>query len=268
MPAPAGEAAGADGAEAGASEAGTNITEQTHSAGQTEQPAAAAEPDTSPTTASTESARSLALSRVIFLDVDGVLANSRSQLVDYEDHDPTLVHDASGSVPIPLERRCIDELARVVQATGASIVLSTTWRLDGDMRRFLVNSLAPLPVIGDTPSIAGSTRGDGVDGQQRELRGRGAEITAWLRQADGPNLPIGGVQSFVILDDEHSGSFDDAGLSPFHIKTWMDKGSQGQKRDEEGLTGDKADAAIGILMQPKEGVWSSVPGTGSTRSTG
>ena len=56
------EAAGADGAEAGASEAGTTVTEETQSAGQTEQPAdpaAAAEPDTSSTTASTESASAL-----------------------------------------------------------------------------------------------------------------------------------------------------------------------------------------------------------------
>jgi hypothetical protein len=37
--------------------------------------------------------------RVIFLDCDGVLANARSQLMDFDDDDPSLYHDPVGVPP-------------------------------------------------------------------------------------------------------------------------------------------------------------------------
>jgi hypothetical protein len=127
--------------------------------------------------------------------MDGVLVNSRSQLMDYEDDDDTLIHDPDG-LPTPIDRRCVDELKRVIEATGASIVLSTTWRLDREMRRFAASSLAPHQITGDTPSISGRRWDSGVDGQRRKLHGRGAEITAWLKsEAEGERE----VHSFVIL---------------------------------------------------------------------
>eukprot|EP01046_Picozoa_sp_COSAG06_P050507 COSAG06_NODE_8019_length_2299_cov_1.319091_1_plen_137_part_10 len=93
--------------------------------------------------------------RVIFLDCDGVLANSRSACFDYEPDDETLMHDPSG-FNVPLERRCMSELQRAARATGAVVVLSTTWRLVSYMRDFLVSSLEEygLQVIGDTPAGA------------------------------------------------------------------------------------------------------------------
>ena len=134
--------------------------------------------------------------RILFLDTDGVLVNSRSQMMDYDDDDPTLIYDQMNEHPTPIERRCVGELNRIIMATGASVVLSTTWRLDDKMRRFLVDSLDSVQVVGDTPSISGTCWANGLDGQRRKLHGRGAEITAWLtHEAENSRE----VQSFAIL---------------------------------------------------------------------
>lgn len=105
--------------------------------------------------------------RVVFLDCDGVLATKRCML--YADPCPELLHDAEGIEDTPLERRCLSELKRVVDETGAKVVLSTTWRLDPEQRRFLVHALEEfgIVVIGDTPD---------------SHEGRGYQIAAWLRE--------------------------------------------------------------------------------------
>ena len=185
--------------------------------------------------------------RIIFLDCDGVLANYRSQLMDYEDDDPTLIHDSAGQ-ELPLERACVVELARVCEATGAEIVLSTAWRLRPEMRAFLVGALegAGLQVVGDTPSVSEG--------------GRGAEVVAWLQQQQaGEADTCLEVRSFVILDDDHRQSFHDAGLKARFVETLMhapqyDDGgeegdTQGAFNSKEGLCADKADAAIEILLR-------------------
>jgi hypothetical protein len=171
--------------------------------------------------------------RVIFLDCDGVLCNSRSQLWEFDTDDHTLIHDMSGHNHLPLERRCVDELRRVVEATGAVIVLSTAWRLVPSMRNFLVSSLQPLRVIDDTRVDTSFFR-------------RGAEVSGWLEENSWQ------VESYCILDDEHAESFAMAGLSDRFILTVMrDEASGGA---EEGLTTAKADAAIGLLLKPLDNV--------------
>ena len=70
---------------------------------------------------------SFSLDPVIFLDVDGVLALERSQTLDFEDGDPTLLFDESCLVP--LERACVRELARLAATARARVVVSSTWRL-------------------------------------------------------------------------------------------------------------------------------------------
>jgi len=185
--------------------------------------------------------------RIIFLDCDGVLANYRSQLMDYEDDDPTLIHDSAGR-ELPLERACVVELARVCEATGAEIVLSTAWRLRPEMRAFLVGALegAGLQVVGDTPSASEG--------------GRGAEVVAWLQQQQaGEADTCLEVRSFVILDDDHRQSFHDAGLKSRCVETLMhapqydnageEVDTQGAFNSQEGLCADKADAATEVLLR-------------------
>ena len=124
--------------------------------------------------------------------------------------------------------RCLAELRRIVEATHAAIVLSTTWRLDREMRAYLVSHLEPFATVaGDTP--------DGAD--------RGAEVRAWL--ASPTNAQHG--RSFVILDDGHAEAFARAGLSDRFVQTAM------RLPDEptaEGLTAAKADEAIAVLARP------------------
>ena len=157
----------------------------------------------------------------IFLDCDGVLANARSQLWDFDEGDTTLLHDPAGEI-VPLERRCLTELQRVVETTGASIVLSTTWRVKPEMRAFLCSALMPFTKdVHDTP----------------QMHDRGAEVAAWL--AANPH-----VSSYVILDDGHEDAFARAGLSDHFVQTLM---RVPDDASAEGLTAAKADAAIALL---------------------
>lgn len=162
------------------------------------------------------------LAPVIFLDCDGVLANARSHTWEFDETDPSLFHHPTNELA-PLERRCLAELQRIVEATGAAIVLSTTWRVDAGMRAFLVSALTPFAqVVGDTPN--GSNRG--------------SEVAAWL--AAHPTVP-----SYVILDDGHEEGFERAGLTDRFVQTVM---CVPDEPSAEGLTPALADRAIEILM--------------------
>ena len=142
--------------------------------------------------------------RILFLDIDGVLACARSQLFDFEDGDKTLIHHPDDKFP-PLEVRCVAQLRRIQQTTGCCIVLSTSWRMDNDMRKYITmilhRELGDGVVVGCTPIL--------------RAQGRGAEIRSWL----GANKPT---REWCILDDQHKHAFARAGLiriinpSPFH----------------------------------------------------
>ncbi len=110
--------------------------------------------------------------KILFLDIDGVLNSKRTRV-------------AFGRFPLdlsPLDISLFDRVAlnliRVLcLETGASIVLSSDWRLDHSAPE--VSRALDLPVIGATPKLS---------------RLRGFEINAWLS-----NNP--GVTTFAIVDD-------------------------------------------------------------------
>ena len=58
-------------------------------------------------------------------------------------------------------------------------------------------------------------------------------------------------------DDDHRVSFEDAGLSGFHVQTLMRKeyGGDQPATVEEGLTRAKAQEAIEKLLRPKQELW-------------
>lgn len=118
--------------------------------------------------------------KVIFLDIDGVLNSSRSCAV-------------YGGYPFPGRREerdwekfdgvAVGMLRRIVKKTGASCVLSSSWRLgmsDAEMRE--LGSYLDVPMIGRTRSNAG-------------LEKRGAQIQDWLDEHPE-------VERYVILDDD------------------------------------------------------------------
>jgi hypothetical protein len=104
--------------------------------------------------------------RVIFLDIDGVLAPIR-RWDRYGDTEPA----------------CMKVLNDIVAAADADVVVSSTWRHGKSVPELQVM----LDADGFTGRVVGKTRSD-ISGATR-----GEEIAAWL--ADHP------VEGYVILDD-------------------------------------------------------------------
>lgn len=152
--------------------------------------------------------------KVIMLDVDGVLN---------EDTTPTRTKTRM----IFIDQEKLLRLKRIVDATGAKIVLSSTWRYDrdnpglnGDFLELLEAFYnVGLEFYGYTPVDALGIR-------------RGMEIKAWLGLHPE-------VTKFVILDDEMF-DFEERGLLPRLVKTDFAYG---------GLTDELAQEAIDLLME-------------------
>ena len=111
--------------------------------------------------------------KIVFLDVDGVLNNEITNAVA-----------PSGCTGVIDSK--VKLLKRIVDATGAKVVLSSDWRLckpsDPDYK-YLVNKLkykGGIVLYGKTPDI--------------NWRYRGQEVLAWL--GEHPH-----VKSWVVLDD-------------------------------------------------------------------
>lgn len=121
--------------------------------------------------------------KVIFLDIDGVLNNARSN---------------EESITFP----CIDNvnlqhLKNIIDETNASIVLTSSWKEDYQeddaVRHFLDDK---LPICGITDD---------------KILNRGKGILAYLSEHRD-------VESFVIIDDE-AFDFEECGLMDHWIKT-------------------------------------------------
>ena len=110
--------------------------------------------------------------RVIFLDIDGVLA-------------PIRRWDRYGD----LDRACIEVLNEIVASSGAKVVVSSTWRHG--------KSVAQLQQILEAEGFSGRV----IDKTPSDIpgAGRGDEIAAWLAEH--------AVGRFVIIDD-HAGMGD------------------------------------------------------------
>ena len=146
---------------------------------------------------------------VVFLDIDGVLNSvtwSRTRPRPSSDNfDPSAVA----------------RLNRLIEATGAAIVVSSSWRQYGEewVTKALKNAGVLAPIIGCTPILDdGSTI-------MRALP-RGKEIQAWLDA--WPD-----VETFVILDDEPD---------MVHLRRRLVRTDQ-----EVGLTDADVDRAIAML---------------------
>ena len=87
--------------------------------------------------------------KIIFLDIDGVLNNDQS---------------ASTLLPYPIENNLLKILKRIVVATGAVIVLSSNWRYRMDNRNRVQNALGSVeisPFISCIPNF-GNNRTDEI----------------------------------------------------------------------------------------------------------
>ena len=147
--------------------------------------------------------------KLIFLDVDGVLNSDTYWMSLDEEEKYSLRH---------LDRNAIKKLKRIVDKTGAEIVVSSTWRKFNEDMDVLSDHLYAygLSVIGKTPVLYNKERGH--------------EITAWFE-----SHPEYKDATYVILDD-------DADMN-VHMDRLV-------KTDYQyGLTNSKAERAIKMLNE-------------------
>lgn len=155
--------------------------------------------------------------KVLFLDIDGVL-NSAAYQAEWGGDPPSNVDETR----LPL-------LRRILEKTGAVIVLSTSWRLYWSPDPALcapewretgeVLTRYGIPILDCTPAYNGNNR-------DREIRD-------WLAAHAGE------VESFAILDDIPFGWGD---LSDRLVRTDMRKG--------RGLMESHVQKAIALLQTP------------------
>ena len=141
--------------------------------------------------------------KVIFLDIDGVLINRR---------------DASRNTADP---RCIEQLNRITDMTGAKIVVSSSWRHYGLQKITLI--LRQWGVTGDIIDITPSLEYVQVHKKRR------CEIMHWMDNREDYSW-LG--DTFVVIDDEPGAFFSKHTVMPDF---------------ETGLEETCADEAISIL---------------------
>jgi len=121
--------------------------------------------------------------KVIFLDIDGVL-NSIAWQKSRPPKEQKIITDALAHWKRSIDRDCVARLNRICRETGASVVISSSWRTmltAGELMATLIELGFDGDIIGQTLALSGS---------------RWQEIEAWLNQASGR------IDSYVILDDD------------------------------------------------------------------
>ncbi len=147
---------------------------------------------------------------IIFLDIDGVL-NCASTTQQFQD-------------VVGIGPKKVVILNRILEKTGAQVVLSSTWRFDQDWRTALARAGLPMDrFIGVTDRM--------------KSRIRGEEIQQWIND-HGP------IDRYTILDDDA----DFLPGQPLFQTTW-----------EYGLTDAIADAVIDYLLENRNRYESKSP---------
>lgn len=183
--------------------------------------------------------------KIIFLDIDGVL-NCYPQ-----------GHDEFGS---KFHKHFEDNLRTIIDATGARIVITSTWRANGlsNMKEMWLKRGLPGAVVGITPHNEG-VRGDQIERwlhNHSKVINNGPyevgisedQIELWLTEYDLVTK-FGDVENYVIIDDDDD--MLDEQMSNFvktsgntHHTDYIDAGGY-------GLTLECTEEAIKILNNEK-----------------
>jgi len=159
--------------------------------------------------------------KIIFLDFDGVLNSVEYMMFNKEEWNSG---DSAGMV----DPDAVALLNKLIEKTGAKVVVSSTWRLGHtaeELFEILKRKGFTGEVIGRTPSPFF------IDEENFVFSDRGHEIQKWLRSQK--NMTI---ESFVILDDES----DMVHLKPRLVQTTW----------KHGMNEDHINKAIAILEIP------------------
>lgn len=119
--------------------------------------------------------------KVIFLDFDGVLNTEYYQgLLQFQGKQWQDEHGAF------FDPKAVRQLKRIIDATGADIVVVSSWKYLGleAMRELWRIRNLPRRIIDITPSLTGNSS-------------KGEEIAAWLSEYATPDT------HYVIIDDEY-----------------------------------------------------------------
>ena len=177
-------------------------------------------------------ARTDAPARYIFLDIDGVLncAPSRAAAARLEEEKQTLMLAGAPSL--------LANLKYIVDQTGASIVLSSTWRVEEATKDAVATRLSSvgLKLVGCTPELieleppdSHATLCEGPDGDFLFGRERAIEILRWLKAEGAADA------DFVALDDMDLHGPAGVGL---HARNFV------RTEDMYGLTRLRAETAV------------------------
>lgn len=182
--------------------------------------------------------------KILFLDLDGVL-NSSAYFQSLAERVAQGLGDESSLqqyASAMLDPEAIWELNRIVQATSAVVVISSSWRHGHPLThisRMLRFRGFEGHIIGATPELPHGVHTPAfqkfLDENPGHIDGtrncRGNEIQAWLDV-------VPAVTKFVILDDSH----DFGHLFSFHVHTPLLRGllPEHANRAIEILNGDKA----------------------------
>lgn len=132
------------------------------------------------------------MTRIIFLDIDGVLNNPGT----YAEDQAPWRYDGTELLCVPVDPQCMACLNRLIAATGAKVVMSTSWRLFAgwqDLGPALNRHGLVGEVVGETPNPVEDPAWH--DSRETSRIQRGDEVAEWLRR--NPS-----VESFVVLDDD------------------------------------------------------------------
>lgn len=186
--------------------------------------------------------------KVIFLDIDGVM-NSENRLKALKEkvNKGQITEDYAHKIWDLPSKETLIPLQRIVQETGAIIVLSSSWRHYPSLVKKLNKifskygfsiydqtcdgvKLEELKTLGFDPDKCYDAKFRNPQCVCDWTRDRGAEIAKWLSEHKD-------VESFVIIDD------DWADINPYYPKQYV----QTYFYDDWGLTEEKATEAINIL---------------------
>lgn len=161
--------------------------------------------------------------KIIFLDIDGVLVTGEylNEMVEVNGHH---FHRFA--------RTPVFQLNKITKETGAEIVISSSWRCDGERWEALLEHFKNQGVdkrpIGKTPRLE-RKNGSGLFLASQ----RGYEIKTWLGYGDD-------IESFVAIDDDSD--MDDIKDNFVLVKNGMWRGGMGESH---------AGKAIEILRRNK-----------------